>query len=368
MTESERASARARRGRALYNAEWKQPLAQRRFGAGSVRDWFHFCSGLETALTAGLPLKEALLVMTQSSERQSVRRLASELAVAIESGRPFGEALEKEFRAAPIMLRRMLHLASKSGRPEQAVRMARDQFQWMLEARGQIVRVTSYPLMLVILGLGIMAARDVAIAAVQGGDTALAARLAGQHYFVPLAVAAALAIAAAEGVRRLLELPAAARALLAAPFLGWIAYKYTMALTFKVFAIGIEAGLPAADALQLAIECCPNSWVRERLNVALKFIGHGHSLYEALRQTRVVGAEGLGMVAAGEAVAEAPALMRKLAETYDADFRTMLRMMTVTLAPFMLVLVAVGYFLLPSCLYLLVGTLMFLLLLLRKPR
>lgn len=102
--------------------------------------------------------------------------------------------------------------------------------------------------------------------------------------------------------------------------------------------------MPINMAYDLASKSTPNGVIAERLESTADYLRDGESLGETLRQSGVLDAGSLGMVRAGESAAEAPLLMRKLAQHHTGEVRLSINLLVKVVLPLMIPIVAAAYF------------------------
>jgi type II secretory pathway component PulF len=316
----------------------------RGLGAPSAKDWYFFALELRTMIQAGVPMISALKMLESSSERYRVKKTAAFVAHGLKEGQGL-ETAAKGASDLPPLLRALLTLGNRSGTLTHTLDLIVRHYQWILEIRSLILRSIWYPAILVVLGAFIMVGRETAIASLTGrmgtGDAFV--RYMNQ-FFGPIVVGTIAAVIVTTALKHPRFKRGVDAFILTIPGLGGVVKKYAIAIFFEVLAATIEAGMPITAGYQLAANSTPNKQVGDRLARPLHFLQDGESLAETLRQTGVLDADARGMVAAGEASAEAPFLMRKLAEYYNGEVRSQVRMLVVVYTPLMMPLVAIAYF------------------------
>lgn len=357
-------AARAAIEPAAYNPERKKKsyLNQGSFGTPSARDWYFFSVELQTAISAGVPFVRALELVGAGSGRRAVGRAADLILVRIREGAGASSAISN-ISDIPPLIRNLLIVGLRGGDAPAALRHIISHYGWVLDIRGQVLRVITYPGMLVLCGALVMVLRDVAIAGVTGSmETGDAAITYSIRYFLPIMAGGVAAVILAwlihlPGIR-----PGYDRVVLTAPIVGKMILQYSQAVFFRVLALLIEAGMPITDAWLTAIDSVPNSHVGRNLEPGIRYLQDGESLAEALRQTHIMDQESRAMAAVGGTAGTMPGLLRKYSSYREDELRNRVRMLTAVLGFPCLGIIALGYFQNPGWL----GALAFLLVFARR--
>lgn len=320
------------------------PLLLRRFGKARVHDWYLFALAMRTLLRAGVPFTSAMRTLADTAERERVKMLAERLRDKVNQGIPFAQVLESEGREMPHLMRALILHGQRTGAMVNALDTVISHYEWMIDIRRRVMSVVWYPLALCILGSLVMVARDTAIAGVQNRPIATPFQIAMMRYFMPVVFGGILGWALAW----VLSLPRLRyhidQMFLVAPIFGVCVYKYSLSLFFGTFATALEAGMDLVTGYELSARTCGNAGITEKLLAWSRFLRDGESIATTLKMTKLFDPTALGVIAAGEAAASAPFLLRKLASYYTDEVRNMATNMIKIVAPFTICVVAFGFF------------------------
>lgn len=337
------ASASSSSSRKSPRVNGRTPLLFRHFGRPKNIDWYLFVFELRTLVVAGTPFIEGVRLLERTSERERVKRTAGIMAKLLDRGTSFKSALESATDLPP-MIRSMLTMGQSTGTLVRMLDATIDHYAWLIELRSRILRLVSYPLILVVLGGMIMAARDAILAGMGGGSGSDLAHIVFLRYLLPIAACCVCGFVAG----RLANVTWARNVIdfvfLHLPFVGTLTRKFALTVFFNTFAAALDSGMPVTRAYELAVKATTNRTVSARLAAWDRFLRDGESIASTLRMTGVVDKEALGMIAVGEMSSTPSSLMRKLAKWYDDWIRTVLKMVISILAPFYVLAVALGYF------------------------
>jgi type II secretory pathway component PulF len=329
------------------------------FGRASAKDWYLFCLELQSLISAGLGFIEATALLAKTSERGRVKRLAARLSRHTASGGSMQKILDCEPDMPPLM-RTVLMQGLRAGTITRALDVLIQHYKWLIEMRSHVRQVVWYPLALAILGTGVMAARDAIIMDIQGTAPAQAWARVTALYMCPLAFWAMMGALSAW----LINSPATRGSidgfLLKIPVLGSVLRKFALSVFFNTFAASLDAGMSVLPAYELAADATPNKHITARLLKWTHFLRDGESIATTLKHTGVLDQDAVAMVAAGEVSARVGDLMTKLADYYANEIRTTIKMTIAGCAPFLVIAIAIGYFVSPAFLHALVFAIVFL--------
>ena len=324
-------------------ADARVPIMLRHFGKPGAKDWYMFAFELRTLIAAGQPFVEAVHILELHSERERVKRTAAVIGRLVDHGSTFESALA-EARDLPPMIRSMLTMGHQTGTLMRMLEAVINHYAWLIELRSRIFKLVTYPFLLVVLGTFVMIARDLILAGIGGISPASSTEIVFGRYLIPLC----LWSLAGFGVGKLLNSSFGRTvvdgALLTIPGVNTLARKFALTVFFNTFAAALDAGMPVTRAYELASNSTPNRVIAGRLRKWERFLRDGESISTTLKQTRVVDREALGIIAVGEQASTPSSLMRRLATWYDDQIRTVIKMVISIVAPFFVLMVALGYF------------------------
>jgi general secretion pathway protein F len=338
----------------------KQPvdLSPNCINPPGVYDWYFFTVELQTALSAGMPFVRAVSIVASDSHKRTIRRAGNIILQHLQKSS--ASKAVSQASAIPPLIRHMLVVGLRGGDAGSVLRLVVDHYGWLLDIRGQILRVTAYPSILLILGTGVMIMRDTAIATLTGKATTVdAAREAAYTYALPVLLGAVAAVIFAwilylPGIRGVYD-----RIILTAPVIGKTVRQYSQAVFFRVLGILVEAGMPITDAWITAGRVMPNLHMARSLEPGLRFLRDGEPLEEAMRQTKLLDRDGRAMAAVGEAAGSIPGLLQRYSAYREMELRSRVKMMTSLLGLPCLAIIAMGYFISPVWLAVLAFLLVF---------
>jgi general secretion pathway protein F len=354
--DSARAARQALRSRGLLalNVETVMPAGSRRRGSVfasrlSQTDLSVLTRQLSSLLNAALPVSDALTVLVEQSERQSLRELMAAIRTDVLGGASLSSALSRHPRQFPDLYRALISAGEESGQLGSVLSSLADFIEERSRLQQKITLAFVYPAivtvvaLLVVIGLLTYVVPQVVQVFTQTRQTlplltrvmiALSDFVRHQGWILALLVLAAL-----EFARRALKVPAVRlrwhRTILRLPVLGVLSRSINTARFASTLSILVGSGVPILRSLQAAGETLGNEALRLRVTDATVRVREGFSLARALRsedpQERIAGGARLfppvliHLISSGEATGKLPEMLARAAEMHarEAERRTL---------------------------------------------
>jgi type IV pilus assembly protein PilC len=136
--------------RAMVNALLQLPFLT---SLGREIDLTRFTRSLGLLLKAGVPIGEALKLSREVIIKKEIRRMADNMIVAINEGKPLSDGLEQSKRVTPTIMRRLIDTAERSGSLEASMQNLSEHFQTRVSHRLKMIATLVEPVMIVVVGL-----------------------------------------------------------------------------------------------------------------------------------------------------------------------------------------------------------------------
>ncbi len=313
-----------------------------------------------TLVRAGLPIVQALDLLTKRQRNQYFRMLLEDVRDRAKGGELISEAFEKQ-GAFPKIYSTTLMAGEKSGNLDEVLSRYVAFQRLALSFRKKLAASLVYP---VILVCGVIALITMLVTFVipKFADlfadlgqklpamteftitTALAAKK-----FLPLIVIVAVTIFFL--VRRWTQTQTGAeitdRIKLNLPVVGSIWQRYQIAVFSRMMSTLLSGGLPLVTALETAGQSMASRLIVRGINDASKSVREGQTLAQSLEQTGVFPDLAVEMVEVGEATGALPTMLSSVAEFYEEDVQSALSAAMSLIEPAILVVmgIVVGFIL-----------------------
>jgi MSHA biogenesis protein MshG len=313
-----------------------------------------------------VPLLRSLQGLYESATKASFAELLERLRQQLEGGRQLSAAMQREEPVFTRYMVSMVRVGELTGRMSEVFMGLHAQLSFERDNREQVRSAVRYPIFVLCAAALALVALNIfvipAFAKVYRGlhtELPLVTKvlIAVSDFFVHswsvlLALAAALAGGLAWGLRTEAGRRIRDDLLLRVPILGPLVRKAALARFTKSFGLALEAGVPAVDALQVALETAGNVVLAERIGQMRASTERGETLARAARATGVFTPTILQMIAVGEETGALGEMMNEVADYYQKEVEYAVKGLAAQIEPLMIVLmgcmvlvVALGVFL-----------------------
>jgi len=291
-----------------------------------------FSQELTTLLNAGLPLIDALESLAEKESAPQARKTLGELVRLLYEGKSFSQALAQLSAVFPPLYVALVQSSEKTGAVGEALGRYVGYRQRMDEVRQKIISASVYPLLLLVVGSGVVlflmgyvVPRFSLVFEGLGNDLPWLSRILmngglflhahqGEFLAVALAGVAALAVlqrrpAFRRGLDRLVErLPAVHQRIV----------MYELARFYRSLGILLQGGIPLVTAMGM-VRGLLTPASRQRLDQACERVREGQSLSIALERNQLVTPVSLRLLRAGEQSGNLGLMMERSADFYDEE-------------------------------------------------
>jgi len=309
---------------------------------------------IATLLRAGIPLEETLGAIANQSRNQKVRRIVLAVRAKVLEGHSFAQALASFPRAFPKLYRATVEAGEHSGHLDDVLERLADYTENQQVFRQKVQLALIYPLVLVVIcvlvvtGLMVYVVPDVIeVFTGTGQQLPLATRIlvaisdfiSAWGWLIPPAI-----IALVIGWTLLLRRPKFRyrfhHRLLEMPAIGWLVRGGQSARYVGTLAILTGSSVPLVQAMGIASGVMSNDFLKERLQIAQKFVREGGSLRRALEDVEYFPPMMTYMVASGESSGTLDQMLVRAAENQERDLQGAVTAFVSLFEPIMLLVMA----------------------------
>ncbi|WP_299592815.1 type II secretion system inner membrane protein GspF [uncultured Microbulbifer sp.] len=309
---------------------------------------------IATLLRAGIPLEETLGAIANQSRNQKVRRIVLAVRAKVMEGHSFAQALAGFPRAFPKLYRATVEAGEHSGHLDDVLERLADYTENQQVFRQKVQLALIYPLVLVVIcvlvvtGLMVYVVPDVIeVFTGTGQQLPLATRIlvsisdfiSAWGWLIPPAI-----IALVIGWTLLLRRPGFRyrfhHRLLDMPAIGWLVRGGQSARYVGTLAILTGSSVPLVQAMGIASGVMSNDFLKERLQIAQKFVREGGSLRRALEDVEYFPPMMTYMVASGESSGTLDQMLVRAAENQERDLQGAVTAFVSLFEPIMLLVMA----------------------------
>jgi len=304
-------------------------------------------------LGSGLPLDQALRLLTPDLTPRALREHFTELAALVSGGLSFSGALTKACpKLSPVVLA-LIEGAEEAGDLPAGLERAAAHLRFRARLRRKLVQSLSYPALVFVLAIAVsvlmvtvfiprvetfLANSGRSLPPVTRNLFAFthAARDHGGAFLLGLLL---LGIAASLLLRLPRVFRSSEKALFRFPIIGKLLNDSRLTRFAGMMAALLDSGVPVLKCLEVSARASGKSrWFREHLATAREQVSRGKSLRESLRHP-LVPASSLGLVAAGEESGQLVRAFQDLERLHGNRLENRISLMVSLLEPAMLLFV-----------------------------
>ena len=323
-----------------------------------------FTQQLANLLNSGMPLTVALHSMTHLESKGIPNSVSKDLRQEVMEGRSLSDAMAKQPVIFSDLYINMVRAGEQSGAMVQVLRRMAQHFQQFAEVQSKFTSALVYPAMVCVVGILMVTffmffMLPKFMAMFEGFDIQLPLPtriLMGFSHAVTnvwailgfVAGVAVIAIlvgkfrASEQGKRKIDEWK------MKAPIFGKVVKLNLFGQFARVLSTLLQNGVPVLTALKITEQVMPNYLVKEAVAKTREAVTDGKTLAQPLARSKIFPQLMVDLVKIGEETGDVPGALSNLADTYESELQTGLRVMTNLIEPVLIVGMAlvVGFLLL----------------------
>jgi general secretion pathway protein F len=300
---------------------------------------------------AGLPLEEALLAVSEHTEKARLKSIVLGVRAKVLEGHTLAMGLEDFPRAFPTVYRATVAAGEHAGQLDAVLERLADYTESRHGLRQKISHAMIYPIVLTGLALSIVVLmliyvvpKVVGVFETTGQELPTLTRalialseLLQNWWFALIAVIVLLVL----GVQRLLRNEAARRQLhwwfLKAPVIGRVTRGLNTARFTRTLSILTSSGVPALDALRISATVVNNLPMRAAVEEAALRVSEGGAIGRSLSQSKLFPPMSIHLISSGEASGELDAMLERAANHQESEMDSLLAAMLSVLEPMLII-------------------------------
>lgn len=315
-----------------------------------------FTQQFANLLKAGMPLTTALNSMTYLGSKGIPPEVARQLKQDVTEGRSLSDAMAKQPSIFADMYVNMVRAGEQSGSLQEVLRRLAEHYERFAEVRAKVQSALIYPVLVMLVGFAIVVVFIVKIlptflSLFEGMKAQLPAStqlLIGISNFfrnpawlLTLALAAVAAsivflrFRSSDVGRRLLD-----RWKLNAPLFGKVMRLYLFGQFARTLGTLMQNGVSVLTALKITEQVTPNVMLKDAIARTREAVTDGKTISQPLARSQIFPQLMIDLIRIGEETGDVPGALRNVAETYENDLNTTLRVLMNLIEPVMIVAIA----------------------------
>jgi general secretion pathway protein F len=305
-----------------------------------------FTRELSTLVEAGIPLDEALRIVTLHPMTKAMRKVVEETLAHVLEGASLSEAMERQGRYGDFYCS-MVRAGEAGGNLAEVLRQLATFLERSVETRARIRSALVYPCVLVLMALGalvliatVLLPTLVPIFRDAGAEPPYliqrmleAQAMVAEHWIVLCVIAAAVVV----GLVALWQYPQARiaghRLVLRVPVLGDLVTLGETAKLARTLASLLGSGVPMLTALRIVGNVAGNAVFTAALAEASEEVKEGRMLSQALHTSGVFPGLMLRLIAVGEETGRLEPMLRHVEKIFETQVHRRLEQLLTLLTP-----------------------------------
>ncbi len=306
---------------------------------------------LATMVGAGVSILRALAIVESQTDNRKLKATLVEVTAMVEGGAAFSDALEQFPLVVPPIMVHLIRAGETGGFLDRSLLMVADNFEAETKLRSKVKAALTYPIVVLFVALGAVAAMLIFIVPVfekmfadLGGTLPAPTQvLVNLSHAMPIAgpiiVAGIVAFSIWWGrnkhtlaVRKVVD-----PLKLKVPVFGKLNHKIALTRFARNFSTMLASGVPILQSLSIVGETAGNQVITDALHGVQEQVRQGKPIGESLASESVFPEMLVQMVGIGEESGAIDNMLDKAANFYDDEVETMSSQLTAMLEPLMIV-------------------------------
>ena len=319
------------------------------------RDLSVFCRQFVSITQAGVPMKEALQMLSEQTENKWLKRAISEVLLSVEKGNTLADSMRGQSDIFPPMLINMVEAGENSGSLEMAFTRMAVQFEKEAKLKATIRKATIYPIILIVAAIGVVAVMLLFVIPIfidmfadldveMPGITMWVMNTSEwmtEHWYMILGLII-LVIAAYKMIYRTEQGRLAIdRVKMKMPLFGKLTVKTACAQFARTMSTLLSSGISTIDALETVSKIVNNIHYTNALLKAREEVMKGIPLSEPLTASKIFPPMVCHMTGIGEETGNIEDMLEKLADYYDEEVEMTTQSVLAAMEPLIIVFMAV---------------------------
>jgi general secretion pathway protein F len=306
---------------------------------------------LATLSKAGLPLEEALLAVSQQTEKPRVQSILLGVRAKVVEGHTLATGLADFPRVFPEIYRATVSAGEQSGHLDAVLERLAEYTESREEMRQKVMGAMLYPLVLTVMCFGIVSIlltyvvpKVIEVFEVNHAKLPLATRiLVGfsnfmRDYGIWLLIVLAVAIFLfSRALRSRNNLRRFHLTLLALPLAGRILRGFNTARFTRTLSILVASAVPVLDSLRISSEVVTNLPMQDAVNEAAARVREGAPIGRSLAASRLFPPMTIHLISSGESSGELQAMLERAASNQERELEGLLGALVGLLGPLLIV-------------------------------
>ena len=318
------------------------------------RDLSVFCRQFVSITQAGVPMKEALQMLSEQTENKWLKRAISEVLLNVEKGNTLADSMRSQPDIFPPMLVNMVEAGEQSGSLEMAFSRMAVHFEKEAKLKATIKKATIYPIILVIAAIGVIAVMllfviPIFIDMFSDLDIEMPAltmfvmnssKWMTSHWYVVLAIIVGVVVAYKLIYKTTQGRLTIDRIKMKMPLFGKLTVKTACSQFARTMSTLLMSGISTIDALETTSKIVNNIHYTNAMLKAREEVMKGVPLSEPLEASGIFPPMVYHMTGIGEETGNVEEMLEKMADYYDEEVEMTTQSVLAAMEPIIILFMA----------------------------
>ena len=321
----------------------------------SARDMSVFCRQFVAIVDAGVPVLNALQMLSEQTENQMLREAIADCKSRIEKGSSMAAAMREHPKVFDHIFVTMVEAGESSGSLSQSFSRMGKQYEKSHRLKSLVKKATIYPVVLLIVTAIVVVFLLVRVVPMfqdmmdqVGADLpAITKFVLGlshglqQYWYIVLAVVVAVVLGIRQFNKGESGSHVAAKIQVKLPVVKNLTVKSNSASFARTLATLLAAGIPMMDALGIVANTLKNVLFRDAVNEAKTAVSMGSNLSNPLKANGQFPPLVYHMISIGEDTGQIDEMLDRIADYYDEEVEEATEQVVALMEPLIIVVLAV---------------------------
>ena len=318
------------------------------------RDLSVFCRQFVSITQAGVPMKEALQMLSEQTENKWLKRAISEVLLNVEKGNTLADSMRSQPDIFPSMLVNMVEAGEQSGSLEMAFSRMAVHFEKEAKLKATIKKATIYPIILVIAAIGEIAVMllfvipifidmfadlDIEMPAITM-FVMNSSKWMTSHWYVVLAIIVGVVVAYKLIYKTTQGRLTIDRIKMKMPLFGKLTVKTACSQFARTMSTLLMSGISTIDALETTSKIVNNIHYTNAMLKAREEVMKGVPLSEPLEASGIFPPMVYHMTGIGEETGNVEEMLEKMADYYDEEVEMTTQSVLAAMEPIIILFMA----------------------------
>ena len=318
------------------------------------RDLSVFCRQFVSITQAGVPMKEALQMLSEQTENKWLKRAISEVLLNVEKGNTLADSMRSQPDIFPPMLVNMVEAGEQSGSLEMAFSRMAVHFEKEAKLKATIKKATIYPIILVIAAIGVIAVMllfvipifidmfadlDIEMPAITM-FVMNSSKWMTSHWYVLLAIIVGVVVAYKLIYKTTQGRLTIDKIKMKMPLFGKLTVKTACSQFARTMSTLLMSGISTIDALETTSKIVNNIHYTNAMLKAREEVMKGVPLSEPLEASGIFPPMVYHMTGIGEETGNVEEMLEKMADYYDEEVEMTTQSVLAAMEPIIILFMA----------------------------